>query len=54
MFIDSRPRPLFGAPSERDVLVVEYVEQCVSLRWSEGSNRPWESINVSVPPGLSD
>ena len=37
---------MFGAPAERSVLVDEYVEPCISLRWSEELYRREESINI--------
>ena len=41
-----RDRPTFGAPAERNVLVDEFVEPYISLRWSEELYRLGESINI--------
>ncbi len=41
-----RGQPMFGAPAERNVLVDEYVEPYISLRWSEESSGREESINM--------
>ena len=35
-------------------MVGEYVEQNISLRWSEESSRLEEFYKHSVPPGLSE
>ena len=44
MFIDSRPATVC-APAERNVLVDDYVEPYISLRWSEERYRS-RSINI--------
>ena len=45
-------QPLFGAPAERNVLVDEYVEQSILLRWSEETLMDPGFYRHSVPPGL--
>jgi hypothetical protein len=53
MFIDFAGQPLFGAPAERNALLDEYFESCISLRWSEEPYSP-EVYKHSVPSGLGD
>ena len=45
MFIDSRPTTVC-APAERNVLVDDYVEPYISVRWSEERYRSRSSINI--------
>jgi len=53
MFIDC-PIKHCLAPAERNVLVDEFVEPCVSLRWSEEILLTRGFYKHSVPPGLGD
>jgi hypothetical protein len=46
MFIDLCDQEMFGAPAERNVLVDEFVEPCISLRWSEEILLTRGSINI--------
>jgi hypothetical protein len=48
MFIELHDRPLFGAPAERNVPVVKYVET-ISLLWGEEPYRARSSMNVRSP-----